>query len=82
MKSATLSIDALQDAVGRLPDNGLTATRRVALKHFSENGMPSSRHEDWKYTDLTHIVDIGNRWLEEKEDNSSPSDIGELVDNI
>jgi Fe-S cluster assembly protein SufD len=82
MKSATLSMDALQDAVGRLPDNRLTASRRVALQHFSKHGMPTTRDEDWKYTDLAHIVDIGNRWLEEKDDYSQPSNIDKFVNKI
>ncbi|MBT8068538.1 MAG: Fe-S cluster assembly protein SufD [Gammaproteobacteria bacterium] len=26
--------------------------------------FPSTRHEDWKYTDLAPVIDISNRWIE------------------
>lgn len=65
MKSAALSIEDLRDAVMRLPDDALTATREAALANLDEHGLPSIRDEDWKYTDLSSAVDISNRWLSE-----------------
>ncbi|MBT8101712.1 MAG: Fe-S cluster assembly protein SufD [Gammaproteobacteria bacterium] len=63
MKHAALSIDDLRDVVRRLPDNGLTPSREAALAHFHEHGLPTLRDEDWKYTDLSPVVNISNRWL-------------------
>lgn len=63
MKQAALSIDKLREAVMRMPDNGLTATRRAALAKIGRNGLPSVRDEDFKYTDLRPAIDISNRWL-------------------
>ena len=63
MTAAALSIDALRSAVERLPEDALMATRLDALEHLKKYGLPTTRHEDWKYTDLTCIVDISNRWL-------------------
>ncbi len=63
MKPASLSITDLRDVVRKLPDNGLTASRAAALDHFDEHGLPTLRDEDWKYTDLSPVVDISNRWL-------------------
>jgi Fe-S cluster assembly protein SufD len=47
----------------RLPDDGLTATRKAALASINEHGLPSVSDEDWKYTDLGTAIDISNRWL-------------------
>ena len=63
MKPTALSIEGLREAVSRLPDNALTATRQAALANLHENGMPTARDEDWKYTDLGSAIDISNRWL-------------------
>jgi len=71
MKQAALSIENLRDAVMRLPDNGLTATREAALESISEHGLPSVSDEDWKYTDLGPAIDISNRWLSEGAERTS-----------
>lgn len=63
MKQATLFIDDLRDVVRALPDNGLTSSREAALAHLHEHGLPTLRDEDWKYTDLSPLIDISNRWL-------------------
>jgi len=63
MKQASLSIDDLRTVVRALPDNGLTSSRAAALAHFDEHGLPTLRDEDWKYTDLSPLIDISNRWL-------------------
>jgi Fe-S cluster assembly protein SufD len=63
MKHSALSLEGLRLAVTSLPIDGLTATREAALASINENGLPSTRHEDWKYTDLSAAIDISNRWL-------------------
>ncbi len=63
MKSPTLSFDGLRDAVRGLPDNGLAGVRQAALDRLGDEGLPTQRHEDWKYTDLSAAIDISNRWL-------------------
>jgi Fe-S cluster assembly protein SufD len=37
--------------------------------------LPTKRHEDWKYTDLSPIVDIGNQWLDRGAHVASTSDV-------
>ncbi len=64
MKLPTLSIDALNKVVAALPEDDLAMSRRAALAKFRQDGMPGSREEDWKYTDLSGAVAIANRWLE------------------
>jgi hypothetical protein len=63
MKQAALSIEELRAAVMRLPDDGLSATRKAALANISEHGLPSVSDENWKYTDLGPAIEISNRWL-------------------
>ena len=63
MKPTALSMDDLRDAVRRLPDGLLSETREAALANLDKRGMPTLRHEDWKYTDLASAIDISNRWL-------------------
>lgn len=82
MKSTSLSYDALRDAVERLPDDRLASTRRAALDHLNEHGLPTTHHEDWKYTDLAQIIDIGNRSLQRQREQTRSHDIDELVDSI
>ena len=72
MKSAPLSLDALQAAVQQLPESALTTSRHAALEHFRKHGLPTIRDEDWKYSDLAPVVDISNRWLADAA-TSSPS---------
>lgn len=60
-----LPADALSAAVQGLPDNALSASRQAGLKRFLDRGFPTTRIEDWKYTDLSHVADIGRRWLEQ-----------------
>ena len=55
---------ALARAVESLPDDSLSGTRQAALARFRERGFPSTRLEDWKYTDLNAVADISRRWLE------------------
>ncbi len=63
MKSPALEFDALAAAVSALPDSGLTAARQSALEELRRHGMPGVREEDWKYTDISALVDITNNWL-------------------
>ena len=56
MKSPTLSIDALKKVVAALPEDNLAASRRAALAQLRQDGLPGSREENWKYTDLSGAV--------------------------
>ena len=82
MKSAALSFDALQEAVAKLPDGRLAASRRAALEHLRQHGLPTTRHEDWKYTDLTTIVDISNQSLERDVEQPRSQELDRKVDGI
>lgn len=84
--TSRLAIDALRDAVARLPDNRLSATRLAALDHLQGQGTPTTAHEDWKYTDLSDVIDISNQWLahsaQERTPDVAADQINALKDRI
>ncbi len=63
MISAIIDTGLLERAVSRLPSDDLTPLRQDALSRFAETGFPTSRHEDWKYTNLAPAVALSNLWL-------------------
>lgn len=77
MTALALPDKALASAVRELPDNALAANREAALAHFLTQGFPTTRLEDWKYTDLSSVADISQRWLE----NGAPVPSAAAVDD-
>ncbi len=82
MKPATLSFEALRDAVERLPDDRLASSRRSALAHLVEHGLPTTRNEDWKYTNLAPVIDISNRWLQREPETSPSHELETMVEQV
>lgn len=79
MTGLTLPDSALASAVQSLPDDSLSENRQAALARFLERGFPTTRQEDWKYTDLKAVADISRRWL---EGGAIPADNGALKNEI
>jgi len=63
MSLTAIDTGLLERAVGRLPGDALTPSRLEALRCFSETGFPTTRHEDWRYTNLAPIIEVSNAWL-------------------
>jgi Fe-S cluster assembly protein SufD len=82
MKTTVLSMDGLRDAVRRLPDGLLSETRAAALANLDEQGLPTLRHEDWKYTDLTPAIDISNRWLAAGAATASDDTLASAIESV
>ncbi len=82
MKQVPLSIDKLREAVQRLPDDALSATREAALANLDELGLPTIHDEDWKYTDLGSAIDISNRWLANGAASASTGTLGKAIKTI
>ena len=82
MKSAHLSMDALDSAIARLPGGRLAPSRTAALAHLREHGLPTTRDEDWKYTDLTPLVNISNRWLDLGDDAAEQADTSDMAARV
>jgi Fe-S cluster assembly protein SufD len=73
MKSR-LAIDALRHKVTSMAVDCLTPARLAALAKLDQNGLPTTAHEDWKYTDIAELVDISNQWLADGADSAPVSD--------
>jgi Fe-S cluster assembly protein SufD len=82
MSSLALPDKALATAVQGLPENALAANRQAALARFLERGFPTTRLEDWKYTDLAAVADISQRWLENGAPLPSAESVGARVAEI
>jgi len=82
MKPSSLDIDRLRDVVRQLPNDALMPSREAALAHFDEHGLPTLRDEDWKYTDLSPLVDISNRWLRAGGQQQAPGDRRDAVERV
>ena len=52
-----MSIARLERACAALPDDWLRPARDAGIARFAANGFPSTRHEDWKYTDLAPVAE-------------------------
>lgn len=74
MKPAELSITELERAVQSFGNDALAGARAVALERFRTRGFPTTRDEDWKYTDLAPVIDISERWLHTPRDASPDLD--------
>ena len=79
MIALALPEKALASAVQALPDNSLAANRKAALASFLDRGFPTTRLEDWKYTDLTSVAEISQRWLENGAPVPSAAAIDERI---
>ena len=84
--TVALSLDALRSAVADLPSDRLTATRQAALQQLGKRGTPTLRHEDWKYTDLSPVIEISNAWLAGDATRDDPAllaaTISDVTDNL
>ena len=82
MKTASLSLEALREAVGRLPDDRLAPMRQQALAQLGETGLPTTGHEDWKYSDLGTIVELSNQWLSAPAAQATATELATFADPI
>jgi len=82
VKTAALSLPALHEAIGRLPEDRLAPMRRHALEQLGKTGLPGTRDEDWKYTDLASVIDLSNRWLENPGPRPDTEKLSSIVDPL
>jgi Fe-S cluster assembly protein SufD len=78
MTDSALPMDALRRAVTEMPVDRLAPVRQAALARLQKSGLPTTRHENWKYTDLSGVFDVAERALE--AGSASPKDDGVQAD--
>ena len=57
-----LEMQSLESVMGNCPMQVLPMRDAPRFRRLEREGLPSTRHEDWKYTDLTPVIDINNAW--------------------
>jgi Fe-S cluster assembly protein SufD len=68
MSASELNREWFTAAVQAIPADELSSTRDNAASLFVQSGFPTSRDENWKYTNLSGVADITNAWLSENAD--------------
>ena len=63
MSPTTVDKQLLEAAVRQQPAKSLDGVRSAALARFLSSGLPTTRTEAWKYTNLTPVAEISNQWL-------------------
>jgi len=79
MNSTAIDTGLLKQAVGKLPGDALTPLRLEALRRFSETGFPTTRHEDWRYTNLAPIIEVSNLWLRDAASGTAEIPVDDAV---
>lgn len=80
MKPAIPAFVELERVVASMDGDALAGARRAALERFKTRGFPTTRDEDWKYTDLSSVIDISNRWLASDAKSNPPIDAKIITD--
>lgn len=75
MIASALDQDRLRSAVSNIPRDALSDLRQQAFENFARQGFPSTRVEDWRYTNLAAAVDISNHWLAQDAGDGANSPI-------
>lgn len=65
MNSAALNQDWFEAAVAALPADNLAPVRSRAAALFSNEGFPTTKDENWKYTNISAAAAASNDWLSE-----------------
>ncbi len=63
MKNVAIDQALFEEAVSAIPPDALSDLRRSAATLFAQSGFPTLRDEDWRYTNLSHAVELSNSWL-------------------
>lgn len=67
MSRAAIDVELLASVVESDSNASLKTLRQNALAKFrEESGLPTPRHEDWKYTNLAPLAEISNAWLDNR----------------
>lgn len=72
MSGSSTAEEITERVLASLPDDALAGARRAALARFGEHGFPTTREEDWKYTDLAAVAEVHRRWLDQDNEPSLP----------
>lgn len=67
-------------AVDSMPADMLSGLRKTAAAKFLESGFPTTRNEDWRYTNLAPAIALSNDWLENTP--AAPQSTSDLAETV
>lgn len=67
MTDAAFNRELFDEAVKAMPMDVLAGLRNSAASRFAVSGFPTTRQEDWRYTNLARAVSVSNSWLANTE---------------
>lgn len=68
MNVSALDQELFAAVIHAMPSDELSPVRNQAANQFSSLGFPTTRDEDWKYTNLSAAAEISNAWLRNRMD--------------
>jgi Fe-S cluster assembly protein SufD len=82
MRTSAIDTGLLARAVNALPGDALMPLRKEALARFAETGFPTTRHEDWRYTNLGPAIELSNLWLRDPAPAAAPDRPSDAIRQI
>ncbi len=77
-----VDIDKLRAHSETLGADALSALRREAVVSLGDTGLPSTRHEDWKYTDLAPVTALSDAWLAQPVESAPSTGADDLIASL
>lgn len=75
----SLDLDRLRRYSQALPEGSLAPLRQDAVELLGEAGLPTTRDEDYKYTDVSEVARVSDDWLRHAAVSAPSADIDDLV---
>ncbi len=73
MTNAAFNLVLFDHAVSAMPVDVLSELRKTAAARFTESGFPTTRHEDWRYTNMARAISLSNDWLANADVSPHPT---------
>ena len=70
--SAQINFELLSSAAKKLIQGELSDTRVKALSNFKDSEMPSTKNEEWQYTDISNIFSLCEKSFHEPSKEIKP----------
>lgn len=77
-----IDVDRLRAHSEGLPGETLAGLRRDAVESLARTGLPSTRDENWKYTDLAAVAELSEAWLARPVTSEPSADADALIKKL
>ncbi len=77
-----LDLDRLRAYSAALPKQGLASLRQDAVELLAASGLPTTRDEDYKYTDVSEVGSLSDEWLQQSLRSAPSPDADALIESL